>query len=507
MPGFSIAEFNPHTAALLYKIIRIALFCQLCVISQIDRIIKIMIGFIAHQNTVATHFVDDAIILLFQNPAAALGNLEIIVFQNKLSVEILIQINTTVNGVITFLLRLQGVVALLHILQFKFAVCTDFQRSLALRTDIGQQKPLQAILIDIVQHNLTAKGFRTFHSSLCLGGNLNTVCCAANGKCNASVLVEGCILNFLFTVDNNRSQCVPCVRNDIHDCIHTGNDVGRTGNGTVLAVFQYDGNCSHNALAVKAEILGHIGKFSTILLGIEIPISVQVAVCAVQVVGGNMRRVYIYKAVPHGFCIHIQPCHIIPRNKQFQAVTIAFRRIHFSALRGRTQYSHFFIGCYDIGVTVLAVAFLEDHIAGGQHINFKNAVILHTAQIGRSQVHFDTAVHIAVSLCIYIDRRTFCHIIDKIHTLFAIIAGHGDIDIVAAIVIVQIQPVVISVDFFLQNTINQNAGIRLSLGLIGIHITVCILCRHFINLIIFCAAAHQHQHRQYEKQAAKGYSF
>ena len=69
MPGLSIAESNPHAAALLQEIIRAALLSQFCIVFQVDGVIEIMIRIVAHQNTGAAHFIDDAVILFIQNPA------------------------------------------------------------------------------------------------------------------------------------------------------------------------------------------------------------------------------------------------------------------------------------------------------------------------------------------------------------------------------------------------------------------------------------------------------
>ena len=78
--------------------------------------------------------------------------------------------------------------------------------------------------------------------------------------------------------------------------------------------------------------------------------------------------------------------------------------------------------------------------------------------------------------------------------------GHGDIDIVATFVIIQIQPVVVRVGFFIQNAIDDNVGIRLSLGLFRIHKGIVIFRRDIIIARFRIAAGQRQRQNQHEKQ-------
>ena len=281
---------------------------------------------------------------------------------------------------------------------------------------------------------------------------------------------------------------------------HTGDHGGLSGNGAVLALFQGNGNGTHDAILIEAEILGNLGEIGTVLLGIEVPVAVQIGVGAGEVVGGDVCGVDEHKAVLHGIGIQPQPLHVIPGNKQLQVVTLALRGVHLAALGGGAQNGHDVAGGGHIGVAVLTVASLEHHVAGGQQVDLKDIAFLHGGDMGGSKVQLDTAVHIGLAIQIDEDRHALGYIEHEVHTLFAIVAGHGNVDIVAAVIIVQIQPVVILIDLFVQDTVNDDAGVGLGLGFLRIGVGIVFLRRCFLKSTLrsrlICAAAGKHHNRK-----------
>ena len=416
-----------------------------------------------------------------------------------------IQINTAANGHIAILFCLQDIEPLLQTLQLKVTFGIDLQRQLAIRSSIGQHKAFPGILFDAAQHDLAGNGFRSFGNSLCLSRYLHAFIRAFELQSNASVLIKGHIPDLLLAVDHNRGQCITRIGFDGDKGIHAGNNVGRSGNGVMLARLQRHRQTTHNAFPIETEVAFYIGKLCTVLLGIMIPIPIDLGICARLIVRGDVCRVYIHEAILQCIHIHSQPLHIIPWDEQFQAIAVAALRIDLAALGSGAQVSHNIIaGCHitktGVVATDLTVAPLEQYVAGGKQIDLKYAVILHAFHIGRCKIQLNTAVHEGITIQIDIDGYAFCHIEHKVHTLLAIVTGHGDIDIVATFVIIQIQPVVVRVGFFIKNAIDDNVGIRLSLGLFRIHKGIVIFRRDIIIARFRIAAGQRQRQNQHEKQ-------
>ena len=481
MPVLAVAKPDHHTGTLLREAVSSSQICQVRIILQICLEGKVIVRGVAEDLTGSLFLVDNTIVLLVQDPAGALSDLEVIVFQNQFGIEILIQENTATNRRITFLFCLQNIVAGLHILQFKVTLLINGDRFFALGADVGQDQAFEGILVDIVQHNLAAKSLGTFRDSRCLGRYLYTVVGAKDLQRNASVLIEGYILDLLLAVDHNGRQRIAIVRLDIDDCIHSGNHVGRTGNGVVLTLLQSHRHAAHNTLVVEAEEPQHIRKRCAILLGIEIPVSVQTGIRTVDIIRGNVGRININKSVLNGLDIQFQPLHVIPGNKQLHAIAVAFRSVHFAALGGSPEVGHNIFGGCHIGITVFTVAPLEEQITGRQQIDLKHIVFLHTFCIGRCKIHFDTAVHVGRTFQINVDGHAFGHVEHKIHTLLAVVTGHSDVDSIAAILIVQVQPVVALISILVQNTIDHDACIGFCLGFLLFRKGIAIFSRDFLN--------------------------
>ena len=77
--------------------------------------------------------------------------------------------------------------------------------------------------------------------------------------------------------------------------------------------------------------------------------------------------------------------------------------------------------------------------------------------------------------------------------------GHSNVDIIAAIVIVQIQPVVLFVGFLVQNTVNYETGICFCLGFIRIDIGISFFRGNFQNAVVFITTGHNPK-RGYQQQ-------
>ena len=260
MPGLSVAEPDLHAGTLLGIIIACSQLCQLRIVLQICPESKIIVGGITQYLTIALFFIQNAIILLIQNPAASLNDLEVIVLQNQLCGEILIQVNAAADRCIIFLFCLQNIVALLHILQFKITVAVDSQRLFALGPNIAQQQTCHAVLTDIVQHNLSTKSLCALGNSLCLGRYLRTVFRSVDRQRNASVLIKGYIPDLLLVVEHHGSKRIPLIRLNGDGCIHTGDHTCRTGNSIMLPLLQNQRYTSHDALTVETEMPAHVGK-------------------------------------------------------------------------------------------------------------------------------------------------------------------------------------------------------------------------------------------------------
>ena len=188
--------------------------------------------------------------------------------------------------------------------------------------------------------------------------------------------------------------------------------------------------------------------------------------------------------------IHFQPPQVIPGNKQLHAIAVAVCRVDRTAFGGSSQASHNIIGGCHIGISVPTVAPLEEHITGRQQIYFKHIVFPHTCYMRSRKIYFDTAVHIGCTFQIHIDGYTFCHIKHKVHTLLTKVTSHSNVDIIAAIVIVQIQPVVFFVGFLVQNTVNYETGICFSLGFIRIDIGIFFFRGNFQNAVVSITTGH-----------------
>ena len=138
-------------------------------------------------------------------------------------------------------------------------------------------------------------------------------------------------------------------------------------------------------------------------------------------------------------------------------------------------------------------------------------VILGVCCVRRHQIHFDTAIQGGAAIQIDIDGNAFGYIVNEIHTLFAKIGGHGNVDIIAGIVIMQVQPVVVLVGFLVQNTVDHKTGIGLSLSFFGIFIGISIFCGdlrspvvHYGSILAAACQNHNRQNHQQE-QALQGY--
>ena len=412
-----------------------------------QRIIKIAIGAVAHQRTGAAHFMDRTVILIIQDPASTLGGRKGIVFQNHLGLHSPVQINAAIHSTITLFLCLKDIIALGQIFQREAAVAIHRQRLFTGRTGIVIHSAIQAA--GRIQGNLSREGIAVqFGHRLCLCRNRNALLGAADLQGHAAVLIIGHIAHIFLSVDADGGQAVACLRSHRNDTLHTGDHSFLAVHGAIARILCVNGPCTNDTVCIKTEVLIHIRKGCTVLLGIEIPIAIQVAIRAVKVIGGNVGRIHINKAVFHGLHIHLQPLHVLPGNEQLQGIAIAFRRIYLSALGGGTQVCHFIVGRDHIFIAIFTVTLFEGYVTGRHHVDLKDAVFLNTHHIGRCQIHLDTAVHIAGSLGIHIDGGCFRHIVNEIHTLFTVMAGHSNVYIVAAIFVVQIQPVIILIGCF-----------------------------------------------------------
>ena len=506
MPALAVAELDLHTGTLLEVKVTCALLCKVLVILQIYTEGEISVGCIAEDLALTAQFIQHAIILRVQDPAGALCDLEEVIFQCQLCVEVLIQVNTPADRLVAFFFGLQHIVALGQILQLELAVGIDLQGLFALRSNVGYQNALEGITANVIQHDLAAQGLVSFGNSLSLGGDLHALSVTEHGYCYAAILIEGDILDHFLAIYDNRGQRIALLRNDRGNRSHTGEHIRISVDGIMLTLLQGNGDIANNTLAVKAEVLADIAEFSAILRTEEVPVSVQIGICSGQVIGSDVGRAYINEAVFHSCYIHFQPLQVIPGDKQFHAIAVAVFRVHFAALGGSTQHSHNIIGSCHILIAVFAVCLLEDHIAGGQQVDLKEAVILCAGHTGMGKIHFDTAIHIRSTVKIYIDRHGLCYIVYEVHTLLAEVAGHGDIDLIAAIFVVQVQPIVILVSFLIQDTVNYDACICFGLGFVGIYVGILFFGRHFIHFYIFLHTACQHQskQRQHKKYNSQG---
>ena len=254
MPGFSIAEANHHAGTLLGIVVARSQLCQLRIVLQICSNGKVIVCGFAQNLTISLFFIQHAIVLLIQNPAISVKNLEEFIFQNQFCVEILIQTNTSAYRCIALLFCLQGVVALRKIRQLEIAISIYLQGLFTLGAHIAQHKILLGIFVEVIQNNLTAEGLVAFGNRLCLGRYDRTVLRTVDGQCNTSVLIEGNISNLLLPIEHHRGQCIACIGHNGDHCLHTGDDAGGTGNGIMLALLQHQRHAAHHTMTVKLEI-------------------------------------------------------------------------------------------------------------------------------------------------------------------------------------------------------------------------------------------------------------
>ena len=477
VPVLAVAEQDPHAGSLLQVQITLALLSQLLIVLQLHGVGEVVEGGIAHHMAAAAHLVQGAIILIIHDEAGAGSVGEEIIFQKEIGINVLIQTNTAGDGNIAFLLNLQDIVTLLHIGQFESALLIDGHGLFTLGAGVGNEQAFQIILHQAMESDLAAEGLVAIGNRFCLGRNIDAFNAAADHQSNASVLIVGHALDLLFAVDQNGSQRIAFVGLDGDNGLHAGKHGGVAGKGAILALLQRNGNRAPNAIAVKAEILGHIGKLNAVLLNIVIPVSVKAGVRTAVVKGGDVSGVDQHVAVLHVVHIDTQPLQVLPGDKQLQIVAVALGGIYVATLGGCGQNGHLIIGGGDIGIAIRAVTLSEVNVAGRHQVDLKEAVMLYIDCIGGCQVHLDTAVHNRAAIQIDIDGNAFRYIVNEIHTLLAIMAGHSDADIVAGIVIVQIQPIVVLVSFLIQDTVKDDVGIRFSLGYIGILKGISIFCR------------------------------
>ena len=509
MPGLAVAELDLQTGALLRVIVACAPLCQFCIILQVCPEGEITVRSGAEDLAGTCLLIKNAVILLVQDPAASLGDLEVIVFQDQFCVEVLIQVNAAADRVVAFLLCLQGVEALLHIFQQEIALGIHGQRLFALRSDISQQKALQRVAGHIVQNDLTAQRLFALGHCLCICRDRYTLGIAGSLYGYAAILIEGNFLDHFLAVYDHRGQRIALFRNDGGNRIHTQQHRVVALDGVMFSLLQGNRYVANNALAVEAEVFAHLREGRAILLCVEVPVSVNAGIRSCQIIGSDMGGVDINKSVFHRLHVHIQPLHIIPGDEKLHAIAVTICCVHFATLGGSAKYSHNIVCGRHIGIAVpLTVAPLEKHIAGRHQVDLKHIILLHACHMRQCKIHFDTAIHIGRTVEIYIDGHRLRYIVHEIYALFAKVAGHGDIDLIAAVFIMKIEPIVILVSFFVQYTVDLNAGICFRLCFIGVYIGILFFGRYFIDLsFLYTACKHYGKQCQHKQHSTQGFSF
>ena len=316
VPNLSVAELNSDTRALLRIHIAGSLGCQSLIVLQVCTHSKAIIGCVAGKLTNAAQLADHAIVLTIQNPAIAAQNTECIIFQNQIDIGILVQIDAAGNRQIAFLGYTDGIITLGNILHLELTIFVKYQRLFAGGTHIGCHDAIQCASNCIINNNLTGDGFIAFRDLFSLGRNGYTIHSAADFYGNAAILIVGNIRDHFFAVHHNRCYRITAVRSNGDRSLHTGKHSFFIVDGTVLCTIQFHRLCADHAIGIKAEMQPNIAKIRTVLLGIVVPVSVQIDICTVKIIGGDVGRIDIYKTITDGICIDTQPCHILPGNKQ-----------------------------------------------------------------------------------------------------------------------------------------------------------------------------------------------
>ena len=316
MPVLAVTEHNTHTGTLLCEIIGITLLCKVIVILQIRGEGKVIVLLLGHDLTGSAEFLQDSFILFIQDPACSVCGTEHLIFQSQLCIDIPIQINTTGDRGAALLLHLDRIVPRFQILLLKITIAVKIQRSFPCGSRIIGKDILQVAACHTMNGDLTTERLIAFGNGLRFRRNGDALIRSADLHRNAAVFVIGGFLNLLLTVCQNGCQCIAFLRCDCDMGYHSGHSGLRGRYCIVISILCRDRNGADNTVSIESEILEHIGKIRALLLGIVIPVSVQIHICTVVIIRGDMCRIDIDKAVADGVHIDIQPCHIIPGNKQ-----------------------------------------------------------------------------------------------------------------------------------------------------------------------------------------------
>ena len=429
VPDLAVVKGNLEALALLLEGTEVTVFGQGFVKTEGCGNRELIVKVLSQKLTVTTEFVQDTLVLVIQHPTVG-ACLKQIIFQRQNHFHIPVHIDAAGQLLIARLFQQDGVQTLLQISKGKVAVFIQLKRLFTGGTLVAGSDVLQIVAAHLVGNNGTGQGFVAFGDGFSLGRDFRAACCNTLTQSHGAVCVEACFLNVLLAIDQDGLQGITCIGSDRDIHLHAGDGRVRTLHGIMLTGFELHRNSTLYTLTVKAEILINIVPGCAILLRKEVPVAVHIHIGASVVKGSDVSGIYIDIAFLHSSCVQVKLVHIFPGNKQLQTVAVAILGVQFAALGGGTQNSHHILGG----------ALLEGHVTGGQQINFKNAVALHIVDSAGRQIHLHAAVQIGCTVQIDVNGVALCHIIDEVHTLFAEIAGHGDLNICAAFLVGQNQP-------------------------------------------------------------------
>ena len=401
---------------------------------------------------------DNAVILVRHVPGVGVGGKEII-FHRQFRVNIPIQCNGPGQGLVALLFHGDGVVALGQVLQGELAVLVQGDGLFALRSLIADFHAVQAVAAQPMEQHLAGEGLVARGNGLRLGGDGQALVRSLEIQGHGAVLIIRNFMDVLLPVHQDGGQGVALVGRYRHHGIHAGQ--GRLGTGEAVMLARYPGHRhgAHHALAVEAEVVGEVAPANAVLHNEGVPGPVHVGVGPGVVIGGDVGHVHMDIFLLHLGRIDAQVVQIIPGNEELHGVALAVLAVHFPALGGHGQPGHNVVGGGHVGKAV-AVPALHGQCPVGLQVNFKGIFVVHAGHAGHSQIHFDAAVHEAAADRIHINGGRLGDIIGKIQTVFAEPAGRRHVHGGSTVFIVEIEPVVVLIDLFVQLAVQGHVLVR-----------------------------------------------
>ena len=241
----------------------------------------------------------------------------------------------------------------------------------------------------------------------------------------------------------------------------------------------------------------------------RIPITIDFVICAVVIVRSNVHGADADRLFLHGGGIHAEPLHIVPRNKEFDRIAETVARVDFAALQFGCGIRHDGVRrLYVDPRTDVARSFFERNRARRLEVDLVHVVVRHARNALRREIHLNSAVNVTCAVGVDVDGRVFGYVVDEIHALFAEVARHGKINGVRTVLIVQIHPFTVFINFLVRFAVDFEPFVGLRIHAVGVVVTVILIRRHFGNIFRRLAGCEQRRHRKYRKQRYDcGFSF